>query len=416
MRTHNLVTVVAFEVRRTLAKPMFWIASLSVPLFMAFVFGLSFFSGMTAAESAVRTDEQPTAFTYTDASGIVVPEVAASLGGSPATDAAAAAQAVRDGRAELFIAVPADPVADGIHLIGRDLGLMESTRWSVVAQNLLRLSAQARVGDPQLTGALRGVEISVELWADGQRSPGWSAAVLPGLFLLALFLAVVLLGQQMLNITVEEKENRVTEMILTTIHPGTLIMGKVAGVVIVGLIQGAVLLLPMLAISLIPGLLPGSGAGDAGTTPAAVGDLSLDLPRILLGAVLFLASFLLFVGLLVAIGAVMPTAKDAGSAFAVVVIGMFLPLYALPLVMQVPDSPTSQVLTYFPLTAPVMALTRNALGSLSPGEAALVLAILVASATLALRIGVRLFREGSIAYDKRLSLRRIWRPASRTAA
>lgn len=78
MKTYNLATVIAFEVRRTLAKPTFWIASLSVPLLMAFIFGLSFFSGMTAAQSSLESDAQPVTFTYTDASGIVVPEVASS--------------------------------------------------------------------------------------------------------------------------------------------------------------------------------------------------------------------------------------------------------------------------------------------------------------------------------------------------
>lgn len=190
--------------------------------------------------------------------------------------------------------------------------------------------------------------MNAELWADGQLSPGWNAAILPGLFLVLLFMAVVMLGQQMLNITVEEKENRVTEMILTTIHPTTLIVGKVIGVVVVGIVQGAVLLLPMLALGLVPGLIPTPAGADPEMAQAALGQASIDLPRVFMGAALFLASFLLFAGLLVAIGAVMPTAKDAGSAFGGVMIAMFLPLYAAPLVMQAPDSLVSQVMTYFP--------------------------------------------------------------------
>lgn len=412
MRTHNLATVVAFEVRRTLAKPTFWIASLSVPLLMAFIFGLSFFSGMTAAQTSLESEAKPVTFTYTDASGLVVPEVAATLGGTLAPDAAAAAQAVRDGKADLFLEIPADPVTDGVHIVGRDLGLTDSGRWPAVAQNLLRASAEHRIGDPALTGVLQGVPVNAELWADGRLSPGWGAAVLPGLFLVALFMAVVMLGQQMLNITVEEKENRVTEMILTTIHPTTLIVGKVIGVVLVGIVQGAVLLVPMLALGLMPGLLRAPSGTDPALTQAMLSQVSIDLPRVLVGAALFLASFLLFAGLLVAIGAVMPTAKDAGSAFGMVMITMFLPLYAMPLVMQAPDSVVSQVMTYFPLTAPVTSLLRNALGSLAWWQSGLVLTILLASAVLALRVGVRLFREGSIAYDQRLSLKRILRASA----
>ena len=163
MRTHNLATVVAFEVRRTLAKPTFWIASLSVPLLMAFIFGLSFFSGMTAAQTSLESEAKPVTFTYTDASGLVVPEVAATLGGTLAPDAAAAAQAVRDGKADLFLEIPADPVTDGVHIVGRDLGLTDSGRWPAVAQNLLRASAEHRIGDPALTGVLQGVPVNASL-------------------------------------------------------------------------------------------------------------------------------------------------------------------------------------------------------------------------------------------------------------
>ncbi|MDN5570046.1 MAG: ABC transporter permease [Propionibacteriaceae bacterium] len=414
MKLHNLGTVIAFEVRRTLAKPTFWIASLSVPILMGLLFALSFFSGITAAQSSNASDAEATTFTYTDASGIVSAGVAERLGGSPTQDAVGAAQAVRDGRADLHIDIPADPAAEGVHVIGRDLGLMDSGRWTTVAQNLLEASAIERLGQPHLTGVLEGFPITSETWSDGAPAPGWASVIGPGLFLVLLFMAIVMLGQQMLNITVEEKENRVTEMVLTTIHPSTLIIGKVLGVVIVGVVQGLVLLVPLLALTLVPGLLP-TPAGPDGAPPPGnfVAGLGIDLPRILMGAGLFLGGFLLFTGILVAIGAVMPTAKDAGTAFGTVMIAMFLPLYAMGMVMQAPDSLVSQVMTYFPITAPVTALIRNALGTITLWQAGIVVAILVVSAVLVLRLGIRLFREGSIAYDQRLAWRDILR-SSRT--
>lgn len=411
MRLHNLGTVIAFEVRRTLAKPSFWIASLSVPILMAFLFGLSFLSGVTAAQSTLESDAAPATFTYTDASGIVDARVATQLGGTATDDPAGAAQAVREGRADLHIDVPGDPVAEGVHVVGRDLGLFDSNRWNGIAQSLLARSAVERLDEPRLTALLTdGVPVTSERWADGSPAPGWSAVIGPGLFLVMLFLAIVMLGQQMLNIAVEEKENRVTEMILTTIHPSTLIVGKVIGVVLVGLVQGLVLLVPLLALALVPGLLP-TPASDPNVSAgaAALAGSAIDLPRVLMGAGLFLASFLLFAGILVAIGAVMPTAKDASTAFGTLMIAMFLPLYAMPLVLQAPHSIGAQIMTYFPITAPVTALVRNALGSIELWQAGIVLAILLVSAALVLRLGVRLFREGSIAYDQRLKWKEILR-------
>ena len=56
---------------------------------------------------------------------------------------------------------------------------------------------------------------------------------------------IVLLGNQMLNSTLEEKENRVTEMILTTINPTNLLLGKVISLFAIGIVQIAVFALPM---------------------------------------------------------------------------------------------------------------------------------------------------------------------------
>ena len=126
MKFHNLGTVLAFEVRRTLTKPAFWLTSLSIPLLMVAIFGIMWWSNTSAIASVEAERGAVTSFTYTDASGVVAPEVAAAMGGTPAPDAAAAAQAVRDGRAQLHLDIPADPTVDPVHIVGADIGLMRS--------------------------------------------------------------------------------------------------------------------------------------------------------------------------------------------------------------------------------------------------------------------------------------------------
>lgn len=416
MRLHNIGPVIGFEVRRTLTKPTFWLTSLSVPLLMLVIFALMWFSNASAAASLDAQRDAPIAFTYSDASGLVSPAVATAMGGTPAPDAAAAAQAVREGRAQLHLDIPGDPAHEMVRIVGTDEGLIGSGKWHAVARDLLQRSASERVGDPMVTSVLLSVPTTAELWKDGVRSPGLGAAILPGLFLVLLYMGVIMLGQQMLNITVEEKENRVTEMILTTIDPRVLIVGKVVAVLIVGIVQGLVLLVPALVAGLaFPGLISG-GAASAAQDPdlaaiqaAGLGDFAVDPVRILLAAGLFAGGFMLFVGLLVAIGSIMPTAKDAGSAFGVVIIGMFLPLYTGAMVINDPGGAVALFLTWFPLTAPVTALLLNALGLLPVPAAVGVIVVLLACALGLLWAGVRLFRQGSISYDKRLNIAKAFR-------
>lgn len=412
MKLHNLGTVLGFEVRRTLTKPSFWLTSLSIPLLMVVIFALMFWSNSSALSSVDTQRGEKQAFTYADSSGLVSPTVAAEMGGTRAPDATAAAQAVREGRAEVHLDIPADPTREAVHIVAEDVGLIQSGQWHALARDLLERSASERIGDSRLVGVLTGVSTDAELWKDGHRSPGLAAAVVPGLFLVLLYMGVLMLGQQMLNITVEEKENRVTEMILTTLDPRVLIVGKVLAVFAVGIVQAMVLLVPAVLVGvLFPGLLGAATAGPGNTLPADEmpplalgGEVLIDPVRIVLAALIFTGGFLMFTGLLVAIGSIMPTAKDAGSAFGAVILAMFLPLYTAAMVINDPTSVVSEFLTWFPLTAPVTALLRNALGLLPVWQGVAVALVLFAFASALVWLGVRLFRQGSISYDKRLSV------------
>lgn len=415
-RWHNLGTVVGFEIVRTLKRRSFWAMTLSIPLLMVLIFGLMAFSTSRAAETELASGRQSVTFTYTDASGLVDPKVAAAAGGTLAPDGAAARQAVVDGRADMFVAFPADPTKSPIEVAGRDHGLTGGPGYAFIVQDVLRQSVRAAVPDARIAGVLtQSPDVQVLTYRDGRVAPGWASVALPGLFLVLFYAAIIMLGNQMLNITVEEKENRVTEMILTTIHPTTLILGKIAALLVVGVVQALVLLGPALALpTLMQGLAPG-GFGGAGASGGALLPSAEELTaafdpvRGALGAAFFVGSFLLFTGMLISIGAIMPTAKDAGSAFGAVILALFLPFYAVGLIIAEPHGVVSQVLTFLPVTAPVTAMLRNAVGSLEPWETALALAVIYGGAAVFVLLGVRLFRAGSISYGRRLDLRKIFR-------
>ena len=122
------------------------------------------------------------------------------------------------------------------------------------------------------------------------------------------------------------------------------------------------------------------------------------------GALLLLGGFTLFTAVLVAIGAVMPTAKEAGVIFGPLMALIFVPFYAISLILSDPHSPAVQAFTYFPLSAPVTAMLRNGFGTLGTPEAIIVIAELFILGILVLRLAVHLFRYGSIQYSSKLSI------------
>jgi len=91
--------------------------------------------------------------------------------------------------------------------------------------------------------------------------------------------------------------------------------------------------------------------------------------------------------------------------FGLLIFAMFVPFYIVSLIISEPQALIVQVVTYFPLTAPVTAMLRNALGTLEPWVAGVVIAELFVLGAVVLRVAVRLLRYGSIAYTDKLSLR-----------
>ena len=406
MSAHNFSTVLSFELRRTLLRPIYWLTTLSVPALMAIIVALSFFSGSTAADRAQSAGDR-VSFQYVDASGIVAADVATRLGGTPATDPAAAEGAVQQGTLDAFVSVPADPVTDPVRIVARDEGLLNSNQWYSLARQLVSDSAAQRLGDDRLVELTRGVPMTLETWKDGRPSAGLGGAVMPAFFLILLYAAILMLGQQMLNITVEEKENRVTEMILTTIRPRVLILAKITAVIVAGLVQAAVFLVPAL---IWLGTTGGQLATSESSTPLGLSEIVVDPGSLALSALLFVGGFGMFTALLVVIGSVAPTVKDASSAFGGLVLAMFIPLYVTPLVASEPDSLITQAVTYFPLTAPIATQMRNATGTLSVPEGLAALVIVYATTGVLLWAAVRLFGAGSISYDTRLRLSALRRP------
>ena len=399
MGRNNLRTVISFEVGRTLGRRKFWFITLLVPIAIGIVIALVSLGNSTAASTIDARSDANLTFTYSDASGYVDPAVAAALGGAAVTDDAVAIAAVTSGDEDAHFVYPADPVKTPTQVYGVDKGLFGNGEYDGVATQVLSISAQDQIGDPALTALAQGnVSVTTTTFTDGEETAGFMGMIPPLIFVAIFFLVFMLLSNQMLTSTLEEKENRVTEMILTTLNPTALISGKIISLFIVGFVQVLVFLVPVLVAYVF-------FRTSLNLPEIDLSSFTFDPVQMIVGALLALGGFALFTGTLVAIGAVMPTAKDAGSWFSALIVLMIVPLYALSLILSDPSNPVVQVFTYFPYSAPITAMLRNAFGSLAGWEAAIVITELFLLSTIVLQLAVRLFRYGSIEYTNKVSLK-----------
>ncbi|MBW4042825.1 MAG: ABC transporter permease [Acidobacteria bacterium] len=410
MARHNLGTVIRFEVGRTLSKPRFWVAILAVPALLVVIGLLVSLSGSGTDASTAAIAKSRFSFGYSDASGIIDPGLAAKAGGHRVSPGSGPAE-VRAGTLTAFFEYPATPAAHAVRVWGADTGFVENGRYSAAAQNLLVASAQARIGSPALAALAAGsVQTDVTTYdARGAVTPGLAGVIPPLLYLLLFYLLILLLGNQMLSALLDEKENRVTEMVLTTIDPTDLILGKVVSLFVVAVVQILVFAVPLaVGYAFFRTSLNIPDLGLSG--------LSLDPQRMVVGALLLISGFALFTGTLVALGAAMPTAKDAGPIFGGMMILLFVPFYAVSLIVTDPSASIVQIFTFFPYTAPITALVRNAFDNLPLWQGIVVVAELTALSAIVLRVAVRIFRFGSISYTSRVDLRTVLRRPSAARA
>ena len=399
MAQHNLRVVIGFEVRRTLTTKRFWISTLVVPVVIGIVFALIFLSNSSTSNSVDSQKSAKLAFSYSDASGQVNDALATTMGGTKVTDGGQAIADVKSGQLDAYFAYPKDPTKQSVKAYGADQGIFANGKYSSIATQLLQLSAQQEIGSPELAALAQGhVDVKSVTYKDGQEAGGFSALIPPLFFLLIFYVVILLLGNQMLSSTLEEKENRVTEMILTTVDPTTLIVGKIVSLFVIGVVQVLVFVLPVILgyVFFRESLaLPGF---DLST-------LTFDPQKMIVGALLLIGGFVLFTGTLVAIGAAMPSVKDAGAFFGMMMALIFIPFYIVSLIVSDPNAFIVQVFTYFPFSAPVTAMLRNGFGSLELWQSVIIIFELFGLGYLVLRLAVRLFRFGSIEYTRKVSLK-----------
>lgn len=213
---------------------------------------------------------------------------------------------------------------------------------------------------------------------------------------ISLLFSVFFSSGYVLNALVEEKENRVMEVLLSSVKPDALLLGKFFGLGAAGLLQMAAWLVSVGVGGLVLGLIVDIPT-DLLTMPG-VGDIAI-------AAAYFLFGYALFASLMAAVGAVTTSLREANQISAIVIVPAFIPVWLNFILFTEPEGTLARVLTYVPVTAPVTGFIRLAIGAMGPLETVAALLVLAASAAGALWLAMRLFRAYLLMYGKRPTLK-----------
>lgn len=396
---HNFGIVYRFEVARMLKRPSFWLSIIAFPLLLAIIFGVSFLDTKLSIDKAEEELKNNTLeATITDDSGLINKQMAEQMGVSVTDDKQSAIDQVKKGQIDAYFYYPADLANNRIEVYGKNISLFENSKYTALADAILSSSVQSSV-DPNIATILSEQTSSDTHFyeSDGDEANLLGDIVVPAAFLVLFYLIICVFSSQMLSATVEEKENRITEMLLTTISSRTLITGKIFAFITLVLIQALVII----------GLILGGYLIAANYMDLPSLDLSMitfDPVRIAIAAALFVVSILMYSGIMVAIGAATPTAKEANSFMSAPIMLLVTPFFFFNTAISDPTALIVVVLMYFPLTAPVLLMTLNALGTLSIANAIIGLGIMTVTTVVIFIVAARLFQTGAIEYHKRIRL------------
>jgi ABC-2 type transport system permease protein len=229
---------------------------------------------------------------------------------------------------------------------------------------------------------------------DAEATDAATVVAVVGSLLLLMSLAVY--GEWVVTGVVEEKNNRVVELILSTVQPRHLLAGKVIGIGLLGLAQ----------LVLVAGLAAALLAAGVFNAPAALGaSLALVVPWFALGFALYAVAY-------AAAGALASRQQNAETAGQPVTYTLLAAYFAGYVAVSAdPGGTLANVLTVFPLTAPLVLPARSALVGVPLWEHALALVLVLASIYALVRFAGRVYAHGLLHGGPGLGIRAAWRLA-----
>lgn len=391
--------IVRHEYTRHVLRKRFLFGLFSVPLMVAVMIGVVLLIALS------QENGKPVG--YVDHSGLLSQAVPAPQPGAlqksvqiiPFATETQARRALDSGQIQAYFVLETDYLATGNT---RQISLKKEP--SQGAQDQFRAFVRANLLASQPADVARRLGQGDNLVirsTDGSRQLAqgdWFNLLLPVFAGLAFMMAIFTTSGYLMQAVVEEKENRMMEILVTSVSPLQLMSGKIIALIGVGLTQ----FLGWIGFGLL-GILVGRN------TFSWMRTASLSPYVLLWSFIILIPSFVMVAALMVAVGSTVTEAREGQQISGLFTLPIVVPYWFVGLIMNNPNGLVSQVLSFFPLTAPVTLTLRMAFAVIPEWQLALIILELVLAAALAVWFASRAFRLGMLQYGQRLSLRQIVR-------
>lgn len=391
---HRAWLVAKREYLTNLRRPGFLFGTFGVPVILFVVMFVVTSVAIDAEENTERIGQVG----YVDESGVLADAINRPDAFSPYAAEAEARAALENGEIGAYYVVEEDYLRTGsVRLISRS-GVPDALNDqfdTFLLHNVGRELPEAvrtRISDP----------VSLEiLTLDTGRTVTSEGAIglifAPIIFVFVFMFASQVASTYLMSGVVEEKSNRVMEILVTSLSPFELLFGKILGLGALGLTQ--------LVIWLAGGLLVLALGRDV----EALSGISFPLDLVVIGLIYFVLGYFLLASIMAGIGAVVGSEQESRQLAGIFSLALVLPFFFLIQFMTDPNGTLPAVLTLVPLTAPVAAILRMAFAPIPTWQLVTSIALLAVSTAVVTWAAARVFRWSLLMYGKRPSLLQVLR-------
>lgn len=302
-----------------------------------------------------------------------------------------------------------------------------------IRRQLLQLASDDKIASYEIAGLeeiLRDfqpkVKLSSVVWSgesgETQKTSSEISMIIGMLTTFIIYFFIYVYGCSVMNSVFEEKTNRIVEIIVSSVKPFQLMMGKIIGIALVGLTQFFlwIILLSVLlfiASSTLHIPLNTTDLPNMAQTNVLPGDslemlqsiTSLPFGKILLWFVLyFIGGYLLYASLFAAVGAAIDNNEDAQQFVLPITIPILFALYAGIYGANNPEGPLALWCSYIPFTSPIVMMVRLPFG-VPLWELLVSFGILILTFLFSTKIAAKIYRTGILMYGKKIGYRDIWK-------
>ncbi len=400
----NLWRIARAEYLRLVAKRSFLLSIIGMPLLIGAITAIAIITALPERDAR--------AVGYVDLAGVMGGEpvsIYAPAKDAPAVipfaDETAARTALETGDIQAYYVVPADYLAE------RSLTLFTwskspSSGSQEAFEGLLEAHLATQASPESQKVLLEGIEL-IYRDTNGRRELPVEGFIVSTLlpFVIGFFFVMVVMssGGYLLQAVTTEKENRMVEVMMTSVSPYALIGGKALGLIGVALTQVLVWLVA-LAVAL----------AFISRQVSWLSNIQAPWTTLLLAALYFLPTYVLLAGMMITVGS-MVTEHQHGQQIAGYFNLLFMaPFFFIVLLFSNPDSPILIALTLFPTTSMMTIAMRWGVTQVPAWQVVASFVLLVASALASIWVAAKVFRLGMLRYGQPLSvagLVKLLRPA-----